>query len=1031
MVRVGVLHSLSGSMAMGEVSLRDAALMAIAEINQTSGVLGQRIEPIVEDGASNPETFERCARKLLQQDQVVSVFGCWTSLSRKAVVETFEELGGLLWYPSQYEGLEQSPNVFYTGSCPNQQVEPAVDWLLQQQCRRFFLLGSDYVFPRTMNKIVRGELRKCQGEVVGEAHVPLGTLDFTSAIHQIQELQPDMVINTLNGDSNIAFYRQYQMAGLTADQIPVLAMIELRQLDPSMVGHYLCSSYLQTVDSPQNRAFVDRFLRYQGFTSVVTDGIEAAYSQVYLWKQAVEVAQSFEGDRVRRAAIGQTYGSPGGAVKVEANQHLWKPCQIGRMSPTGQFEIVFSSEASIKPLPWLGVEEQSFGGSEVVIDLLAEVSRGIQYSWQLEQQSQQLQSALQQLQTEIVERQRTEVALEAAMTEAAQNAAELQALFAAMTELIVIRDAEGRCLKVAPTSSSLLLRPVNEQIGLTLQELLPPQEAEILLNQIRRCLEIRQPIGLEYSLQLRGQQIWQYATVSPLSENTVMLVVRDISDRKQIEEDYRQAMLAAETANRAKSIFLANMSHELRTPLNAILGFTQLLSRDTNLSPKQQKHLDTINRSGEHLLTLINDVLEMSKIEAGRTTVNETDFGLPGLLNWIQEMFELKAQSKGLQLNIEPVTDLPDYICADESKLRQVLVNLLGNAVKFTEEGGVALRIGVRSAENPTVNGKTALERDFPYPLTLDFEVEDTGPGIAPEDLEHLFEPFVQTESGRRAHEGTGLGLAISQKFVQLMGGEMTVLSTPNRGTIFRFCIQVQAVEGIAPTAPTARQKVVGLVPDQPTYRILVVDDKPENRELLVELLSPVGFEVQEASTGEEAIAQWQQWSPHLIWMDIRMPVMDGYEAIRQIHRACQMIQKPLPIIIALTGSVFEEDRREALALGCKDFVKKPFRTEVIFEKMEEYLGVRYLYSTSSIPSRTSAAEQTEGYFLTPDKLSIMPTEWLAQLHHAATRMNSKLVLQLIEQIPEDAAPLKVALAKRVEDFCIEEIVELTQHHVP
>jgi CheY-like chemotaxis protein len=209
-----------------------------------------------------------------------------------------------------------------------------------------------------------------------------------------------------------------------------------------------------------------------------------------------------------------------------------------------------------------------------------------------------------------------------------------------------------------------------------------------------------------------------------------------------------------------------------------------------------------------------------------------------------------------------------------------------------------------------------------------------------------------------------------------------------------------------------------------------VVDDKPENRELLVELLSPVGFEVQEAGNGEEAIAQWQHWSPHLIWMDIRMPVMDGYEAIRQIHRACQMAQKPLPVIIALTGSVFEEDRREALSLGCKDFVKKPFRTEVIFEKMEEYLGVRYLYSTSSTLSRFSASAQTEGYFLTPDKLSIMPTEWLAQLHHAATRMNSKLVLQLIEQIPEDAAPLKVALAQRVEEFCIEEIVELTQHHV-
>jgi len=457
-------------------------------------------------------------------------------------------------------------------------------------------------------------------------------------------------------------------------------------------------------------------------------------------------------------------------------------------------------------------------------------------------------------------------------------------------------------------------------------------------------------------------------------------------------------------------------------------------------------------------------VLEMSKIEAGRVTLNETDFDLHGLLNWLQQMFQLKAQSKKLQLIIELASDLPQYIRADESKLRQVLVNLLGNAVKFTEHGGVALRVkrgegrgereegrgereGMEEAGEsggagrnvsdlkpvplslqPTAERKQATTLSL-QPSSLTFEIEDTGPGITSNDLEHLFDPFVQTETGRRSQEGTGLGLAISQKFVQLMGGEIRVRSTWGSGSIFSFSIQTDTAKTAGQMPLINRQEVIGLAAGQPSYRILAVDDRPENRALLMELLTSVGFEAQEASNGQEAIDRWRDWRPHLIWMDIRMPVVDGYEATKQIAAACEAGNLVPPIIIALTGSVFEEDRKVALANGCNDFVRKPFRAEILFEKMADYLGVCYIYADSQLSLAVSSQLETqaESFMLTAESVSVMPEEWVERLHQAAVKMNAKLVLNLIEQIPESHAQLAKALTQLVDDFCIEAIVDLTQ----
>ncbi|MBD2525490.1 ATP-binding protein [Nostoc sp. FACHB-133] len=606
--------------------------------------------------------------------------------------------------------------------------------------------------------------------------------------------------------------------------------------------------------------------------------------------------------------------------------------------------------------------------------------------------------------------------------------AELRLMFAAMTDMVVVFDAEGRYQKYVQTkyvlTQSFAYKPDIDRIGKKVDEVLPKEIANLILDAIQQALHLkeepRNPDGsrknvfVEYHLANKNRETWFLASVSPLSDNTVLWVARDITKLKKTEAALKQAKETADAANLAKSQFLSNMSHELRTPLNIILGFTQLLLRNRSLNSQQQEYLDTINRSGEDLLTLINDVLEMSKIEAGRVILSETNFDLYGLLDRLQQMFALKAQSRGLQLILERSPTIPQYICADESKLRQVLVNLLGNAIKFTRIGQVTLRV-----ETPNQN----ITPD--EPITLNFSVEDTGCGIADSDFNRLFEPFVQTEAGQKAQEGTGLGLPISQRFVRLMGGDIRVNSTLGKGSIFTFDIRTRAVIMDTLPTPAPSRQVIGLEKGQPSYRILIVEDKLENRQLLVELLTPVGFEVREAVNGQAAIELWQNWSPHLIWMDLRMPIMNGFEATKHIKAAGA--QTP-PIIIALTGSAFEEDRLTALSVGFDDFVRKPFRTTVIFEKMAEYLGVRYVYADER-ENQEKASWPSNASFITPKltvaDLSVMPSDWIEQLHQAALRINAKEILMLIKQIPEQHDHLIEALTNLVDCFCFEEIIAL------
>ena len=366
-VKVGLLHSLSGTMAISEIPVRDSELLAIKEINEAGGVLGKQIVVVEEDGASDPGTFAMCAEKLLEQDKVVSVFGCWTSASRKAVLPVFEHHYGLLWYPVQYEGMEASPNIMYMGASPNQQVVPAVDYCAEHFGKKMYLLGSDYVFPRTANRIIKAQLVALEGECVGEKYVPMGYSDFDAVIEEIKQEKPDVIINSLNGDSNIYFFKQLAQAGIMADTIPVMSF-SISEEEINVVGveylkdNLVAWNYYETTDTARNAKFVSDYKTEYGNNRVTGDPIEAGYIAVHMWALACEKAGSFDVEAVRIASKGLSFTAPEGTVTIDGeNQHLYKQVRIGKINEKGLIDEIWATPGAIKPDPYLSTYEWALG----------------------------------------------------------------------------------------------------------------------------------------------------------------------------------------------------------------------------------------------------------------------------------------------------------------------------------------------------------------------------------------------------------------------------------------------------------------------------------------------------------------------------------------------------------------------------------------------------------------------------------------------------------------------------------------------
>jgi two-component system, sensor histidine kinase and response regulator len=552
---------------------------------------------------------------------------------------------------------------------------------------------------------------------------------------------------------------------------------------------------------------------------------------------------------------------------------------------------------------------------------------------------------------------------------------------------------------------------------------------EIKANLVVPILQGENLWGLLIAHHCRSERHWNSSEIESLRQISIQLAIAiqqctlfekaqiEISERKLAEKALQKSVIAADAANRAKSEFLSSMSHELRTPLNAILGFCQVMVRDSSLKNQHHEYLEIINRAGEHLLALINDILEMSKIEAGRSQLNENNFSLIRLLQTVEEMFRLKAESKKLQLIFE-VINIPNFVNGDEGKLRQILINLLGNAIKFTETGSVTLR------------GKVQEQANQSNYVNIELEVVDTGYGIAPEEIDKLFAHFEQTKTGRKSQQGTGLGLPISRKFVQMMGGDISVSSQPEVGSKFSFNIQVKMADSKEIKILNPQKKVIGLVPNQPEYRVLVVDDHADNCLVIDRLLSPLGIVVRSAQNGEEAINIWEDWQPHLIWMDMQMPVMDGYEATKRI-KAHPLGKKTA--IVALTASAFEEERKTILAAGCDDFMRKPFEAKILFAKMEELLGLRYIYEEEDKLNSEKITE-FKGEFKglineqsIESQLNKIPKQWLQSIFNAASECCDEKIIQLMEEMPREFNLAAQHLTDLANDFLFEEIINLVK----
>lgn len=611
--------------------------------------------------------------------------------------------------------------------------------------------------------------------------------------------------------------------------------------------------------------------------------------------------------------------------------------------------------------------------------------------------------------------------------------AKYHSIFQNSVEGIFQTSPDGRFVTCNPATAAILGYGSPEELIDTVHDIgaqiyVDPRRREELFE---KMLTGRNVKNFEVELFRKdGSKLWALISIHPLFNDAGELVaidgiLHDITERKWAQDalkqahdnlertvderttELRAAKEAAESANRAKSAFLSNMSHELRTPLNAILGYSQLMRRDTALSAENREYLNTINRSGEHLLRLINDVLEISKIEAQHVSLEPGTFDLPALFRDIYAMFRLRAAAKELQFLLEGADELPRYVITDEGKLRQILINLVDNSVKFTAHGGIAIRVAMGNM----TSGKGRLL----------VEVQDTGPGIAPEEQERVFQAFEQTASGRISMGGTGLGMAISRKYARMLGGDIFLSSRSGEGSVFRLEIDIQeGSEADVPETPRIH-RVRSLAPGQDAPRVLVAEDLRESRDLLVKLLETIGFDVRYAVNGREAVELCAQWRPHFIWMDIRMPEMDGLEALRLIRTG----QDDGTVkVAALTASGMGEEQGSIMAAGFDDYVRKPFREQQILEVMSRLLGVRYCYELEGADEPDT---ETCCRLSSHQLASVLDGTLLEEFRDAVLTLNTERTLRVIERISQREADIGMELRRLALELDYDRLLALVE----
>ena len=633
--------------------------------------------------------------------------------------------------------------------------------------------------------------------------------------------------------------------------------------------------------------------------------------------------------------------------------------------------------------------------------------------------SAQLEATNEKLEKEIKEHKRTEKILE-------------------LQSLIVKRMAEGVCLVRAKDRVIVYANPKFENIfgydagelkekpvtalNYTADEQNTRQVNRQIMYQLKKDGEATYEA---YNLKKDGTPFWCRVNSArfehPEYGTVYVAVCGDITERKQVEQVLKQAKEAAERSNRAKSEFLANMSHELRTPLNGILGYAHILKQEKQLTTKQQNGLDIIQQCGEHLLTLINDILDFSKIEAQKMEVSVRDFHLPKFLNNLAQIFYISTKQKNIYFNYTPLSTLPTFVRGDEQKLRQILINLLGNAVKFTETGGVTFKVGYVEGNRQQATGNSMPN------FKLRFQVEDTGIGIAPDKLTEIFLPFHQVESNNGWTEGTGLGLAISQKLANLMGSTLEVNSQLGTGSVFWFDLELPEVVELTETEQTEEHQIIGYQGKR--RKVLVVDDKEENRSVLINILEPLGFEVIEAKDGADCLNKAFKFKPDLILMDLVMPVLDGFEATQQLRqsRECNEV-----IIIAVSASVFDYNKAKSREAGCDDFLPKPVQTQKLLEKLRVYLRLEWVDEEEK-DSQAADGVASNRQSLNLDskssdpKLIAPPSEEIAVLWDLVMRGNIRKIQEQaarLEQMDEQYIPFASVLSQLAADFKIKQIKE-------